>query len=155
VAARLADPAVQQSVAVDLARSDHDDHRRTALARAMVHTANQHDAHTFYRRRAGPGIGQRLRLVRRDAIHAIRRWPRGPECVSSGRLVTCATASAGTGQAVTMLAHPLARAVYDRRKRDRTFARHTFLTGSWRGAGEPSASLDDTGSSLDLARCQA
>jgi hypothetical protein len=61
----------------------------------------------------------------------------------------------GKGKALTMLAHTLARAVYDMLKRESAFDRHKFLNGSWRGAGEPSASLDDSGISLDMALCKA
>jgi hypothetical protein len=54
----------------------------------------------------------------------------------------------GQGQALTVVAHTLARAVYDRLKRDTAFDLQTCLTGSWSGAGEPPASLDDHGLSL-------
>jgi hypothetical protein len=37
------------------------------------------------------------------------------------------------------LAHQLARAVYDRLKRDTVFAMQKCLNGSWSGAGEPHA----------------
>jgi transposase len=51
----------------------------------------------------------------------------------------------GKGQALTILAHTLARAVYDLRKRHPVFEMQKFLNGSWRGAGEPTASLDAHG----------
>jgi hypothetical protein len=54
----------------------------------------------------------------------------------------------GKGNALTVFAHQLARAVYDRLKRDTAFDMQKFLTGSWSGAGEPTASLDDHGLSL-------
>jgi hypothetical protein len=54
----------------------------------------------------------------------------------------------GQGNALTVLAHTWARAVYDRRKRDTVFDRQQCLNGAWRGAGEPTASLDDQGLSL-------
>jgi transposase len=54
----------------------------------------------------------------------------------------------GKGKALTVLAHKLARAVYDRLKRDTVFDLHKFLNGSWSGAGEPHASLDAHGLSL-------
>ena len=54
----------------------------------------------------------------------------------------------GQGKALTVFAHKLARAVYDRRKRDTAFDLQTCLTGSWSGAGEPTAELDDHGLSL-------
>jgi len=49
---------------------------------------------------------------------------------------------------LTGLAHTLARAVYDMRKRDTVFDRQKCLNGSWSGAGEPNASLDAHGLSL-------
>ena len=54
----------------------------------------------------------------------------------------------GQGKALTVFAHTLARAVYDRLNRDTAFDLQTCLTGSWSGAGEPTASLDDHGLSL-------
>jgi transposase len=128
-----------------------------------VQTATEHDAQTFYRLRSIPGVGQILALVRRYAIHAIRRCPRVQAFVSSCRLVKCAKESAGKrdgtsgqkignaylkwafseaavlvlrnnpagqqylariekkhgkGKAFTVLAHKLARAVYDMVTRD-------------------------------------
>ena len=47
-----------------------------------------------------------------------------------------------------MVAHHLAPAVYDMRKRDTGFARQKFLTGASSGADEPTASLDAHGLSL-------
>jgi hypothetical protein len=95
VAERVAAPAVPKSVAGALALRDYDDQRLQALAWAMVQTAPQPKAHPLSLLQTGPGIGPLLRRVLVDAIHAIARCPRGHECVSSGRLVTCATASAG------------------------------------------------------------
>jgi transposase len=95
VAERFADPAVQKSIEVDLARIEPDDHLLTDLELTLVNTAQQHDANTFYRRRSVPGIGKILSLVRLDAIHDIRRFPRGQEFVSYCRLVKCAKESAG------------------------------------------------------------
>jgi transposase len=94
-AARFPDPAVQQSIAVDLTRLDSADRLLTDLERALVQTAQAHEAQTFSRLRSLPGGGQLLALVRLDEIHARHRFPRGQAFVSSGRLVTCATASAG------------------------------------------------------------
>jgi hypothetical protein len=54
----------------------------------------------------------------------------------------------GKGKALTVFAHTLARAVYDRLKRDTAFDMQKFLTGSWSGAGEPTAERDDHGLSL-------
>jgi transposase len=45
----------------------------------------------------------------------------------------------GKGKALTIVAHKLARAVYDILKRDPVFDMQKFLHGSWSGAGEPHA----------------
>jgi hypothetical protein len=200
MAERLAEPAGQKSVAVDLARSAPDAHRRTDLELTIVNPATQPDANTGYRRRSVPGIGTRLRRVLRSDIHAIRRFPRGQACVSDCRLGTCANEAAGPrsgpwgtqlghadrpwafsaaagrcwrdhpagqksrarvakphgkGKALTLLAPPLARAVYSMRQREGAGARPQVLHGAGRGAGEPSAALDDAGISLAMALCHA
>jgi hypothetical protein len=49
---------------------------------------------------------------------------------------------------LTVVAHKLARAVYDRLKRDTAFDLQQCRTGSWSGAGEPTAALDAHGLSL-------
>jgi transposase len=95
VAERFADPAVQKSVEVDLALIEHYDHLLTDLELAIVNTAKQHDANTFYRLRSVPGIGKILSLVLLYEIHDIRRFPRVQEFVSYCRLVKCAKESAG------------------------------------------------------------
>jgi transposase len=51
----------------------------------------------------------------------------------------------GQGKALTILAHKLARAVYDMFLRDTVFKMDTFLNGSGSRAGEPAASLDTHG----------
>jgi hypothetical protein len=61
----------------------------------MVRTAKPHDAHTLYLLQAVPGIGKIVRLVLLYESHAITRFPRVQDCVSSCRLVTCAKESAG------------------------------------------------------------
>ena len=61
----------------------------------ILQTAKQHDAQSLYRLHSVPGIGQILRLVLLYAMHAITRCPRGPDVVSSCRLVTGAKESAG------------------------------------------------------------
>jgi hypothetical protein len=55
VAARLPDPAVQQSIAGELALMGHDDDRRTALESDRVQTAQAPEAQTVYRLRSIPG----------------------------------------------------------------------------------------------------
>jgi transposase len=75
---------------------DRYDHRLPDLALDLVKTAKAHEAPTVYRLRAIPGVGQSLVLVLLDDILEIRRFPRGQEFVSYGRLVTCAKEAAGT-----------------------------------------------------------
>jgi transposase len=96
VAERFPEPAVQKSSEVDLALIDAYDRLLTAVELSLVNTAKAHDAQTFYRLRSIPGVGTILRLVILYEIHAIHRFPRVPEFVSSCRLVTCAKESAGT-----------------------------------------------------------
>jgi hypothetical protein len=58
----------------------------------------------------------------------------------------------GQGNALTVLAHTLARAVYDMLTREPAFDGEKFFHESWSGAGEPDASLDRDGISLATAR---
>jgi hypothetical protein len=55
------------------------------------------------------------------------------------------------GKALTILAHKLARAVYSMRKRQTAFAMDQFLPSEGSSVGEPDASLDTQGMSLDRA----
>ena len=80
---------------MDLALRGHYDHLLTDRELALVHTATAHNGQVFYRLRSRPGVGTILALVRLYDIHDIHRFPRGQECVSSGRLVKCAKESAG------------------------------------------------------------
>jgi transposase len=173
VAARFPDPAVQKSLAVDLTLLGAYDRLLTELELEIVNTAKAPDAQTFYRLRAIPGVGKILALVLLDEIHAIHRFPRVQECVSSCRLVKCARESAGKrygtagakignaylnwafseaavlflrnnpagpkylarlakrhakGNALTVLAHQLARAVYYMLRRDTAFDLDKFFS---------------------------
>jgi transposase len=98
---------VHKRVAVDLALIDCDDQVLREVDLTIVPTAKQHDAQTFYRLHSVPGIGTIVSLVRLYEIHDITRFPRVQDVVSSGRLVTCATASAGKryGSAGTKIGH--------------------------------------------------
>jgi transposase len=64
VAERFPEPAVPQSIEVDLALIDYDDRLLQELELPMVTTATQHDANTLSLLQTVPGIGKRLRLVR-------------------------------------------------------------------------------------------
>jgi hypothetical protein len=68
--------------------------RASPPARAIGHTAQPHDAPPFDRRRAHPGVGNRLACVRLDDMQDRHRFPRGQDGVSSGRLGTWAHALA-------------------------------------------------------------
>jgi transposase len=172
VSERFPDPAVQKSIAVDLALMDHDDQVLRDVERSILTTAKQHNANTLYLLRTVPGIGEILSLGLRYEIHDLQRFPRVQDVVSYGRLITGAKESAGkrdgpsgskigkasltgafseaavlvfranpagqkylarvekkhgTGKALTVLAHKLARAVDDRLQRQTAFALHTFL----------------------------
>jgi transposase len=80
---------------VDLTRIDSYDRLLTNVELDLVQTATAHDPQTFSRLRSISGVGQILALVLRYEIHAIRRFPRVQEFVSSGRLVRYAKESAG------------------------------------------------------------
>jgi Transposase IS116/IS110/IS902 family len=95
VAARCPDPAVQPSMAVDLALLGSDAPRLNALAWHLVKAATPHDAKTLDLRQTGPGLGNILSLVLLDELHDLQPFPSGQAFVAYGRLVTCAQASAG------------------------------------------------------------
>jgi hypothetical protein len=58
MADRFPAPAVQKSMAVDLALINHDDRRLTDLELSIVETAKEDAAQTFSRLRSVPGIGK-------------------------------------------------------------------------------------------------
>jgi transposase len=95
VATRFPEPAVQKRIALALTLIDAYDRLLTDLELELVRTAKEHDAQTFYRLRASPGIGNILALVLRYAIHDSRRFPRVQAFVAYGRLVKGAKESAG------------------------------------------------------------
>jgi transposase len=172
VAERVPEPAVQKSIAVDLALIGHYDHLLRDMELSVLKTAKPHDANTLYLLRTIPGIGEILSLVLLYEIHDIERFPRVQDFVSYCRLVKCAKESAGKrygtsgtkighaylkwafseaavlflrnnpagqkylariekkhgkGKALTVLAHKLARAVYDMLKRGVAFDLNAFL----------------------------
>jgi transposase len=102
VAERFTDPAVQKSIAVDLALlGDYDEVLRD-LERTLGKAAKP-----LYRLRTVPGLGKILSLVLLDDIHDIERFPRVQDFASYGRLVKCAKASAGkrSGTSGTKIGH--------------------------------------------------
>ena len=95
VAERCDDPAVQKTIAVDLALLTYYDELLKDLELYILTTAKHHDAHTLYLFQTIPGIGNILRLVLLDDIHQIEPFPRVQEFASSCRLVKCRKASGG------------------------------------------------------------
>jgi transposase len=95
VAERLADPAVQKSIEVDLALITYDDALLGDGELTIVNTAKPPDANTLYLLQTVPGIGKILSLVLLYEIHDIHRFPRVQDFVSYCRLVKCAKESAG------------------------------------------------------------
>lgn len=96
VAERFPEPAVQQSIAVDLTLIGSSDRLLMALELDSGTMAKAPEAQTCSRLRSIPEVGNILALVRLYEIHAIHRFPRVQEFVSSCRLVKCAKASAST-----------------------------------------------------------
>ena len=95
VAERFADPAVQKSIAVDLALITYYDELLRDVELTIVQTAKHHDAQTLYLLHTVPGIGKILSLVLLYEIHDIARFPRVQDFASYCRLVKCARESAG------------------------------------------------------------
>jgi transposase len=95
IAARFPAPAVQKSLAVDLALIGHYDHLLNDVEFSIGHTAKQPDPQTLSRLPAVPGIGKSLRLGLLDASHTSDRFPRGQDGVSYCRRGKCAKESAG------------------------------------------------------------
>ncbi len=95
VAERFADPAVQKSIAVDLALITYYDELLRDVELTIVKTAKHHDAQTLYLLQTVPGIGKILSRVLLYEIHDSARFPRVQDFASYCRLVTCARESAG------------------------------------------------------------
>lgn len=95
VAERFPQPAVQKSIAVDLALIGSYDQLLRDMELSVLKMAKQHDANTLSRLCTVPGIGEILSLVLLYAIHDIQRFPRVQDVVSYCRLGKCAQASAG------------------------------------------------------------
>lgn len=76
VAERFPDPAVQKSMAVDLALIGYYDQLLSAVELTIVKAAKQHDAQTLYLLQTVPGIGKILRLVLLYEMHDRARFPR-------------------------------------------------------------------------------
>src|ERR671922_1360596 len=95
VAERVADPAVQKSIEVDLALITYYDELLKDVELTIVKAAKHHDANTLYLLQTVPGIGTILSLVLLYEIYDIHRFPRVQDFVSYCRLVKCAKESNG------------------------------------------------------------
>jgi transposase len=95
VAERFDDPAVQKTIAVDLALLSYYDELLKDLELSLLKTAKHHDANTLYLLQTIPGVGKILRLVLLYEIHQIERFPRVQEFASYCRLVKCSKESGG------------------------------------------------------------
>jgi transposase len=95
VAERLADPAVQKSIEVDLTLIGHYDDLLRDVELTIVKAAKQDDANTLYLLQTVPGLGKILSLVLLYEIYDINRFPRVQEFASYCRLVKCAKESNG------------------------------------------------------------
>jgi transposase len=95
IAERFADPAVQKSMAVDLALIGYYDELLRDVELTLVNTAKHHDTNTLYLLQTVPGIGKILSLVLLYEIHTIERFARVQEFASYCRLVKCAKESGG------------------------------------------------------------
>jgi transposase len=82
VAERFAEPAVQKSIAVDLALISHYDSLLRDLEWSVLTTAKEHHTNTLYLLRTVPSIGEILSLVLLYEIHDIHRFPRVQDFVS-------------------------------------------------------------------------
>jgi transposase len=95
VAERFADPAVQKTIAVDLALITDYDQLLGDVELSIVQAAQHQDANTLSLLQTVPGIGKILSLVLRDESHRIDRVPSVQACASDCRLVKCSKESAG------------------------------------------------------------
>jgi hypothetical protein len=86
VAECFPDPAVQKSLAVDLALLGPYDHLLRTMELSSLNPAKHHQTHTLYWLRTVPGLGAILSLGRRYEIHDSARCPRVQDCVSYCRL---------------------------------------------------------------------
>src|SRR5262245_31804890 len=76
VAQRCAAPAVHTSLEVDLALRTSDDQLLGDVERSIRQAATPQDANPLSLLPTVPGIGKLLSRVRRDAIHAMARFPK-------------------------------------------------------------------------------
>jgi transposase len=94
-AERCAAPAVQKTLAVDLALIPSSDELLTELALYLLPTAKHHDAHTLYLLPTVPGMGKLLSLGLLYDSHRIERFPSVQALASYCRLVKGSKDSGG------------------------------------------------------------
>jgi transposase len=89
------EPSVRKTIELDVSLIDHYDKLLREVELYITRTAKGHDAQSFARWQAVPGIGQILALVILYEIQDLARFPRVQDFVSSCRLVKCAKEAAG------------------------------------------------------------
>jgi len=95
VAERFDDPAVQKTIAVELALITYYDELLQDLTLSILQIAKHHDAQTLYLLQTVPGIGKILSLVLLYEMHRIERFPSVQAFASYCRLVQCSKESGG------------------------------------------------------------
>jgi hypothetical protein len=90
------------------------------------------------------GHAQRKWAFSAAAVLCLRENPAGQQCL------TRLEKKPSTGQALTIVAHQLARAVYYLLQHKTAFDMPTFLHSSGRGGGKRDASLDNPGMTLTI-----
>jgi transposase len=91
----FSDPSVRKTIAIDVALIDHYDNLLREGELYITRTAKGHDAQSFSRLQAVPGLGQILALVILSESQDITRFPRVQDFLSYGRWVKCLKESAG------------------------------------------------------------
>jgi transposase len=102
------DPSVNDSLAADLALTDHHEVTIRNLELAVLRRARGHDPNNMRLLRTLPGIGKTLALTILYEIHDIRRFARVQQFASYSRLVKCPQSSAGkiTGTGGAKIGNP-------------------------------------------------
>jgi transposase len=95
VADRFDDPAVNKTVAVDLAVAGFLDAQIADVERLILRHAADHDHETFLRLDTVPGIGKVLALTILYEVGDVRRFPRVQDFVSYARLIRPERSSSG------------------------------------------------------------
>jgi transposase len=142
-------PGVGTSLALVLRYESHEIHRCPRVQELVSYGCLVTCAHASAGQRSGAsgtkmGHASLKGACSEAAVLFLRHNPAGQK--SRARLER----QQGQGNAVTILAHQLARAVYDMRKRDTAFAGDTCLSESCSRGSEPAASRAAEGISLTI-----